>query len=223
MLFKLANENLGYDGDIVLHNVSVSIAEGERIALIGESGAGKSTLLTLLQTRLKRQAALIPQDPGLVRSLTVFHNIYMGRLHLNPTWYNLLNLAWPRSKEIASIRPLAAGVGMEKKLFERAGALSGGQQQRTAVCRALFQGGELVLGDEPVSAVDSHQARHVLDALVEAFPTIVLAMHDVELALSYSSRIIGIKQGLIALDEPSAGLQTADLDFLYKGSEAARR
>lgn len=223
MLFKLANENLGYDGDIVLRNVSVSIADGERVALVGESGAGKSTLLSVLQTRFHNQAALIPQDPGLVRSLSVFHNIYIGRLHLNPTWYNLLNLAWPRRKEIASVRRLAAGVGMEEKLFERGGALSGGQQQRTAVCRALFQGGELVLGDEPVSAVDGHQARHVLDALCEAFPTIVLAMHDVELALSYSSRIIGIKRGVIALDEPSAGLQAADLDFLYKGSEAARR
>lgn len=223
MLVELANETLGYGGAVVLDRVSVAIKAGERIALVGESGAGKSTLLGAIQSRLQRRAALIPQNPGLVRSLSVFHNIYMGRLHLNPTWYNLLNLAWPRRKEIASIRPLAMRLGLEDKLFERAGALSGGQQQRTGVCRALYQGGELVLGDEPVSAVDSHQARTVLDALRETFPTVVLAMHDVELALRYSSRIIGLKRGDIAIDRPSEGLSAADLDFLYQAPDSARR
>lgn len=222
MLLKLANEDLGYDGEVVLRNFSVAIAPGERVALVGESGAGKSTLLSVLQARFHDKAALIPQAPGLVRSLSVFHNIYMGRLHVNPTWYNLLNLAWPRRKEIEAIRPLVRRLGLEEKLFERAGALSGGQQQRTAVCRALFQGGASVLGDEPVSAVDSHQARSVLNALCETFPTVVLAMHDVELAIAYSSRVIGLKQGVIALDEPSAELKPVDLDFLYQEADGAR-
>ena len=223
MLLRLAKEDLGYGSDVVLRDVSVSFVSGERIALVGESGSGKSTLLSVLQARLQGQAALIPQDLGLVHSLSVFHNVYIGGLHVNPTWYNLLNLLWPRKKEIAAIRRLAERVGLEQKLFERAGMLSGGQQQRTAVCRALFQGGELVLGDEPVSAVDSHQARSVLDALNDAFPTIVLAMHDVELALRYSSRIIGLKQGVIAFDEASAGLKRKDLDFLYKDGDGIRR
>lgn len=223
MLLRLANEDLGYGSDVVLRNVSVAVARGERVALVGGSGAGKSTLLSVFQTRFHDQAALIPQEPGLVRSLSVFHNVYMGRLHVNPTWYNLLNLAWPRDKEVTSIRELAVRLGLEEKLFERAGELSGGQQQRTAVCRALFQGGDLVLGDEPVSAVDGHQARTVLDALCEAFPTFVLAMHDVELALRYASRVIGLKQGVIALDEPSAGLHATDLDFLYRDSNGTRR
>ena len=74
-----------------------------------------------------------------------------------------------------------------------------------------------MLGDEPVSAADNHQARVVLDALRDTFATIVLAMHDVELALEYSTRIVGIKDGCIALDTPAKGLQRADLDFLYKG------
>ena len=190
--------------------------------MVGESGARKSTLLSVLQARFHDKAALIPQAPGLVRSLSVFHNIYTGRLHVNPTWYNLLNLAWPRRKEIEAIRPLVRRIGLEEKLFERAGALSGGQQQRAAVCRALFQGGASVLGDEPVSAVDSHQARSVLGALCNTFTNVVLAMHDVELALAYSSRVIGLKQGAIALDEPSAGLTPTELDFLYDGADGAR-
>ena len=222
MLLELVNENLGYGSDPVLRDVSLSIEAGDRIALVGESGAGKSTLLAALQARLQDRVALVPQNPGLVASLSVFHNIYMGRLHRHATWYNLLNLAWPRRRETAAIRQLVARLGLEEKLFEPAGALSGGQQQRVGVCRALYQGGDLVLADEPVSAVDIHQARSVLDALHDQFDTVVLAMHDVDLALHYSSRIIGLKQGGIAFDHPSAGLSIADLDFLYRDSDGAR-
>lgn len=220
MLLELVNEDLGYDRGLVLHKVSLSIHPGDRIALIGESGAGKSTLLAALQSRLKDQAALVPQNPGLVSSLSVFHNIYMGRLHQHSTGYNLLNLVWPRRVEIDAIRPLVQRLGLEEKLFEPAGALSGGQQQRVAVCRALHQRGPLVLGDEPVSAVDNLQARVVLDALHECFETVILAMHDVELALQYASRIIGLKQGRIVLDQPNQGLSLADLNFLYQADEA---
>ena len=223
MLLRLVNQDLGYDRHTVLHGVSLTINAGDRIALVGESGAGKSTLLAAIQGRLLEQAALVPQNPGLVGSLSVFHNIYMGRLHRHPTWYNLLNLAWPRRREIEVIRPLAARLGLEEKLFERAGELSGGQQQRVGVCRALHQGGALVLGDEPVSAVDYYQARTVLDALHEYFDTTILAMHDVELALRYASRIIGLKRGVIALDQPSAGLAASDLDFLYRDIHDFRR
>ena len=71
-----------------------------------------------------------------------------------------------------------------------------------------------------MSAVDSHQARTVLDALHEQFDTVVVAMHDVELALCYATRIIGLRHGGIAFDQPSAGLGVSDLDFLYRDSDA---
>ena len=106
MLFQLNNENLGYKQSTVLHNISLSIAKGERVALVGESGAGKSTLLLALQTRFKDKAALIPQDVGLVRNLSVFHNIYMGRLNVHGAGYNLLNLAWPQKREVDQIKTL---------------------------------------------------------------------------------------------------------------------
>lgn len=220
MLLQLVRQDLGYNREPVLHDVSLAIHAGDRIALVGESGAGKSTLLAALQARLLDRAALIPQNPGLVASLSVFHNIYMGRLQQNATWYNLLNLAWPRRREVSAIRPLVERLGLEDKLFEPAGSLSGGQQQRVGVCRAIHQGGALVLGDEPVSAVDNHQARTVLDALLEQFETVILAMHDVDLALRYASRIIGLKGGRIALDQTNDGLSAGDLDFLYRASDS---
>ena len=139
----------------------------------------------------------------------------MGSLSQHSTFYNLLNLIWPQKKEIALISPIVEKLGLIDKLFDRSGELSGGQQQRTAVCRALLQGGEAVLGDEPVSAVDNHQSRIIIQALCDSFETVVLAMHDVELALEYSTRIIGIKNAKIALDAPTNSLLRSDLDFLY--------
>jgi len=217
-VLQLTNENLGYKQGLVLRNISLSIAEGERVALVGESGAGKSTLLTALQNRFHAKAALIPQDVGLVRNLSVFHNIYMGRLNANSTSRNLLNLVWPQKREVDQIKPLVGRLGLADELFKTTGELSGGQQQRTAVCRALYQGGPVVIGDEPVSAVDSNMAGQVMQSLGETFATVVLAMHDVELALKYSSRIIGLKDGEIALDQAANSLSRKDIDFLYASS-----
>ena len=216
MVFHLANENLGYDGGVVLRNITLSIEAGERVALVGESGAGKSTLLSTLQARFQDRAALIPQDVGLVKNLSVYHNIYMGQLNQHSTAHNLLNLVWPQKRHISEIRPLVEQLGLSEKLYTRTGELSGGQQQRTAVCRALYQGGDAVIGDEPVSALDNRRAADVMKALVERFKTIILAMHDVELALEYSTRIIGLKGGEIILDQQTSQLTRQDLNFLYQ-------
>lgn len=217
-MFELSNENLGFKGDIVLRDISLNISAGERVALIGESGAGKSTLLSVLQSRYRDTCAFVPQEPGLVRSLSVFHNVYMGSLHRHNTSYNLLNLVWPQRVEIEGITPILERLGLLDKIFTRAGELSGGQQQRTGICRAILQGGDAVLGDEPVSAADSHQSRVIMDTLCDSFDTVILAMHDVELALQYATRVVGIRDGQIAMDQSTAGLSKQDLDFLYQAT-----
>jgi phosphonate transport system ATP-binding protein len=213
--FNLSDEDFGYRGDIVLRGVSMSINDGERVALIGESGAGKSTLISVLQHRYAADTAFVPQDLGLVGNLSVFHNIYMGALQRHSMAHNVLNLVWPRPSEIARVRPIAEQLGLGDKLFSKVGELSGGQQQRTAICRAIHQGGPALLGDEPVSANDQHQSRVIMDAITTSFDTVVLAMHDVELALEYSTRIIGIKDQNIAIDVAADQVTRADLDFLY--------
>jgi phosphonate transport system ATP-binding protein len=214
-MFELVNANAGYNGRAVLSGITLSIAAGERVALVGESGAGKSTLLSLLYRQRRADSALIPQDSALVRTLSVFHNVYIGRLGRYSTGYNLRNLIRPSAKEIGQIRPILQSLDLEDKLFAAVGELSGGQQQRTAVARALFQGSPALLGDEPVSAVDEHQARRVLQTIHEAYATVILAMHDVALALEYTDRVIGIRGGSIVLDAPTAGMTPADLGPIY--------
>ena len=215
-MFQLTNANLGYKQSSVLRNISLEINEGERVALVGESGAGKSTLLAALQAQMRNKAALIPQDLGLVHNLSVFHNIYIGRLNSYSSVYNLLNLAWPQRREVQKIKPLVEQLGLVDKLFKPTGELSGGQQQRTAICRALFQGGSAIIGDEPVSAVDKHMANIIMEILIAKFTTVVLAMHDVDLAIKFSTRIIGIKDSAICFDQSTIDLTRQDLDFLYQ-------
>ena len=82
---------------------------------MGRSGAGKSTLLNLLHARLADRVALIPQAAALVKTLSVFHNVYMGRLDRYPTWYNLRNLVWPTRRDVEEIEGTLELVGLADK------------------------------------------------------------------------------------------------------------
>lgn len=216
-MVTIEEESVSYNGRVVLRDVSLTIRPQERVALVGRSGAGKSTLLKLLYQRQVSGAALVPQDGALVKTLSVYHNVYMGRLDRHGTFYNLLNLAWPRRRDVEAVRDVLIKFRLDDKIFTLAGELSGGQQQRTAVARAIYQGGDMLLGDEPVSAVDEHQGRAVLEAINESYDTVILAMHDVKLALAYTDRVIGLKDGEILFDMPTAGLKASDIDHVYTG------
>jgi phosphonate transport system ATP-binding protein len=215
-LFALRAASLGYGGTPVLTDVSLEIESGERVALVGPSGAGKSTLLSALYQQQKERTALVPQDGALVKQLSVYHNVYVGRLHRHGTFYNLANLIRPLAAPVAAVTAILQELDMVDKLFAPVGELSGGQQQRTAVARALYHGGEVLLGDEPVSAVDGVQARQVLAAINRACQTVVLVMHDLELALALVTRVIGIRQGRIVFDRPASNLAAGDVDGLYR-------
>ena len=214
-LLELRNESAGYAGQPVLRGITLALHQGERVAVLGKSGSGKSTLLGLLYARLANQAALIPQAASLVRPLSVFHNVYMGRLDRHSTLRNLRMLAWPARTEIAAIQAVLEPVGLADKLFARAGALSGGQQQRTSVARALYNGRPVIIGDEPVSALDGTQAAEILALLARRHQTIVLAMHDVPLALATADRILVMQAGHLVLDQPANTLAPETLRAYY--------
>ncbi|MDX1634096.1 MAG: ATP-binding cassette domain-containing protein [Marinobacter sp.] len=214
-LLQLAGITASFGGERVLGPLSLSVNEGERVALVGRRGAGKSTLIRLLYQQSRGRVAMVPQDLGLVQALSVFHNVYMGRLNQHATWYNLLTLVRPFRRDREAIGPLLEQLAIEAKQWSPVASLSGGQRQRVAIARAVHSGAPILLADEPVSALDGPLAHVVMELLCETFSTGVIALHDVELALRYCDRIVGIQGGQIALDAPSSELTPADIQPLY--------
>ncbi len=210
-MFELKGACAGYNGRPVLFDVDLTVRSNERIAVMGRSGAGKSTLLGLLYAQRPNDVALVPQASALVKPLSVFHNVYMGRLDRHSTVCNLRNLVWPASEKVAEVRSVLASVGLDDEIFSAAGALSGGQQQRTSVARALYNGRPILIGDEPVSALDRVQGGDVLSLLKSRHETVVLALHDVHHALAHADRVVVLEYGRKIIDEPSGTLTANDL------------
>ena len=213
-MYDLNGISVSYSGEPVLQDVTISIGKGEKVVIIGPSGSGKTTLLRKIYELYQDRATMVHQDYALVPQLSAFHNVYSGRLDRHPSWYNLVNLVRPRRRDVADIEPIFRDLGIENKLFARVSTLSGGQQQRVAVGRAVYRGSDMILADEPVSAIDPHQAGAVLE-LIKSTRTAVLAMHDVQLALQHFPRIIGLRDSGVFFDRPSADVDDKILTELY--------
>jgi phosphonate transport system ATP-binding protein len=211
IVFELKGACAGYNDRPVLFDIDLTVRAGERVAVMGRSGAGKSTLLGLLYAQSPADVALVPQASALVKPLSVFHNVYMGRLDRHSTAYNLRTLVWPAACQVAEVRSVLESVGLAEEMFKAAGALSGGQQQRTSVARALYNGRPILIADEPVSALDRVQGAEVLALLKERHETLVLALHDVHHALEHADRVVVLEQGRKVIDAPSCNLSANDL------------
>lgn len=214
----LGNARAAYGGREVLAGIDLTIREGERVALMGRSGAGKSTLLGLIRERIPDRVALVPQAAALVRTLSVFHNVYMGRLDRRSPLHNLRTLFAPARADVAEVEAVLARVGLADTLWAKAGELSGGQQQRVSVARALYNGRPVLLGDEPVSALDPRQGAAVLGELAASHGTLVLALHDAGLALAHCDRVVVLEAGRIVLDAPAAEVDPARLRPYYEAA-----
>ncbi|MBF0287731.1 MAG: ATP-binding cassette domain-containing protein [SAR324 cluster bacterium] len=215
-MLRLDKVSVSYKDTLALKNITIHIQEGQKVALIGPSGAGKTTLLYTLYELEKQHASFVYQDYALVPQLSVFHNVYMGRLDHYHTAYNLFNLLKPQKKEIEKVAPILDSLGMLDTMFKRVGALSGGQQQRAAIARAMFRKVETMFADEPVSSIDPHQAGTVLRLITHATKTVIFSLHSVDLALQFAERIIGMRLGQILFDLPSDQVNDHVLSQLYK-------
>jgi phosphonate transport system ATP-binding protein len=216
-VFTLTDCNLGYgQAGGVLRALNLHIGAGERVALLGKSGSGKSTLLAHLRALQPDQVAWCPQHPALVPQLSVFHNIYSGGLQRQWALTNLRNLIYPGQRWRREVGAIASQLGLADCQWRKAGALSGGQQQRVGIGRAVYQQRPILLAEEPVSARDRTQGAALLRWLLSQHATAVLVLHQAELALSHCDRIIGLADGRIALDAPSASLNADQLACLYR-------
>jgi len=215
MSFNLENHTICY-GDInILNNINLEVKEGEKIALLGSSGSGKSTLLKNLYSMEKENTSYIPQELSLVDNLSVFHNIYMALLDTNSTFYNIRNLIKPAKKEIENVEKFLLDLNLEDKIFTKVKELSGGQKQRTAIARSLNTKAQILLADEPISALDERLSAVAVNCMKNKFDTIICALHNVDVALNNFDRVIGLSNGDIVLDKKSSDITSHDTQTLY--------
>jgi phosphonate transport system ATP-binding protein len=230
------------DATPAIRSLSLSVRAGEQVAVIGPSGAGKTTLLHLLACALKPAAGtlllngndpwqlsrralqdlrgtlfLAPQVPPLPPRQRVVTAVLAGRLPGESLWASLRSLFYPTDIERAH-RALA-GFDVSDKLFERVDRLSGGERQRVGLARALVSEASLLLVDEPLSALDPTRSLHALQTLTQAAQargaTLIATLHHVEMALAHFPRIVGLRDGDLAFDLPTAEVSPQLLQALY--------
>ena len=230
-------------GDVTaLRDVSLEVRRQEVVVLLGLSGSGKSTLLRHVDglelptegsihtlgedvaalrgsalRALRRRVGFIFQQFELVPSLTVLENVLTGALGgLRGPRLGLW--AYPKSLKLGALEKLER-VGLLAKAYQRADQLSGGQQQRVAIARALMQDPEVLLADEPVASLDPESSDQVMALIREIAHerglTVICSLHQVDLALSWGDRIVGLRHGEVVLDTPTEGLDKAQVMEIY--------
>lgn len=222
--------------------LTLNVQSGEHVAIIGPSGAGKTTLLHLIACALKPTSGtltlgdvnpwglsisrlqklratlfLAPQVPPLPPRQRVVTAVLAGCLPQIGLWASLRSLFYPT--DIALADSALARFDLSEKLFERVDRLSGGERQRVGLARILASNAQLLLVDEPLSALDpsrSEQAIQTLtDIATERKATLVASLHHVEMALKSFPRIIGMRDGLVVFDVPAGQVTSEQLRDLY--------
>lgn len=208
----------------VLHPLDLTIAAGEMVAIVGASGSGKSTLMNLLgcldrpsggQYLFRGQDTAGLDALALARLRCHHFGFIFQRYHLLPHLDAAANVEIPaiyagtsRPERQIRARTLLTRLGLNDRSHHRPGQLSGGQQQRVSIARALANGGEVILADEPTGALDSHSGKEVMAILKELHEqghTIILVTHDMAVA-NHANRIITLRDGRVVEDsgQPAA-------------------
>jgi phosphonate transport system ATP-binding protein len=233
---------------LALDDVSLEVHRSEMVVLLGLSGSGKSTLLRCLNglhpvtagvvevggTRvdqagprelraLRRNVGFVFQQFNLVGRLSCLENVLIGGLgRLGLPRYGALT--YPRRMRAEALQHLDR-VGLADFAERRADTLSGGQQQRAAIARTLMQQPGLVLADEPVASLDPENAGVVMDLLfrvcIEEKLTVVCTLHQVDLALGWAHRLVGLRSGKKVLDRPAVGMTRDEVMAIYQRVDPA--
>ena len=250
-LLKVEKLGKSYNADAkVLNDVSFEVEAGEFVSIIGPSGAGKSTLLRCINRmveidegkvifdgndvgilnkkelrKMRTNIGMIFQHYNLVPRLSVIENVLHGRFGYKTTVQGILGKFTEDEKEQAFY--LLKKLGIEEHAYKRCDQLSGGQQQRVGIARSLIQEPKIVLCDEPIASLDPNASKVIMDYLksitMELNITCIVNLHQVEIARSYSDRIIGLSKGGIVFDGPSYRLSTDSTDLIYGTKTVEKR
>lgn len=252
MTFHLQNISVHHNGaarsSLALRELTLSIQQGEQLALIGPSGAGKTSLLHTLACALRPEHGsirifgtdpwqlaskdrhamrprlfLAPQTPPMPPRQRVVNAVLAGRLPQWSIWQSMRSLIKPIDSA-AAFNALAR-FNLQDKLYARVDRLSGGERQRCGMARALVSSAEAFLVDEPLSALDPTLALQTLAVLQQEASqrkaTLVCSLHQVELARACFPRIVGLRDGRIVFDTAREDVSDAMIDALYRNSESA--
>ncbi len=244
-LLNLLGVGKSYDGTAnVLTDVSFLMEEGERVALIGHNGSGKSTLLKCLiglhpisagrvetagetfsdlptvgqRRRLRRQIGFVFQKHCLVARRSALSNVIHGLLGEAGSWRAFSHVLAPEEWRCRALDALAA-VDLADQALTRVDRLSGGQQQRVAIARALVRGPRLLIADEPAASLDPAAGRDVMELFTRLCRaqalTLLFTTHDMEHAVGYADRVVGLRGGRVHMDRACNGLTAGDLEGTF--------
>lgn len=233
-------------GTKALSSIHFSVKKGEFVSVIGPSGAGKSTLLrcinrlidsthgsiTFDETKienlnrkglreLRTKIGMIFQNYNLVERLSVVENVLHGRLGYKSVIAGIMGIYTEDEKEQAF--RIIKKLGLQNEAYKRCDQLSGGQKQRVGIARALIQNPKLILCDEPIASLDPNSSEIIMNQLKninkEMGLTCILNLHQVDVAMKYSDKIIGINDGKIIFNGKPSELTKQKINQIYESHQ----
>ena len=244
-IIEVKNLVKNYGTKEILKNISFSINKGEIVSIIGESGAGKSTLMRCLngleevnsgsihfygtditklktsdKNEIKKQMAYVFQDLNIIDNMFVIDNVLVPFLNRKNFIDVLLNRFTKEEYERALY--CLEKVGISKLAYTKAKYLSGGEKQRVAIARSLAPNVELILADEPISSLDERNSSQIMEIFkrinIKKNKTIILNLHNVEIAKKFSDKILALKNGEIFFYKKSEEVNEDDIREVYQNS-----
>ena len=227
-------------GTEALRGVNLNVKKGEFLTILGPSGSGKTTLLRSINglekiekgkilfekeeindfslPEVQKKTGMIFQDFNLVNNLSAINNVLTGLLNSSSKFLSMFYL-FTKEQKLKALQALET-VGLLHKAYNRVDELSGGQRQRVGIARAIIKRPILLLADEPVASLDPKAADLIMSLLKkinkEYKITVVCNLHQVDLAMKYSDRIVGLLEGQIMFDQIASNIEKKSINQIYK-------
>ena len=240
-MLEIINLNKTFEGGTeALRGVNLYVKKGEFLTILGPSGSGKTTLLRSINglekiekgkilfekeeindfslPEVQKKTGMIFQDFNLVNNLSAINNVLTGLLNSSSKFFSMFYL-FTKEQKLKALQALET-VGLLHKAYDRADELSGGQRQRVGIARAIIKRPILLLADEPIASLDPKAADLIMSLLKkinkEFNITVVCNLHQVDLAMKYSDRIIGLLEGQIMFDQISSNIEKKNINQINK-------